>query len=117
MSQDKVLTLTTEAFQASVLDDPTPILIDFWAPWCGPCRMMSPILHKAAESLDGVCRVAKVNVDEEGDLAQAFGIRSIPTLVLMQDGKPIDAVSGVLPEATLVARVRGKISPPQAKAG
>jgi thioredoxin len=104
-----VIELKTEAFKAEVIDNGSPILLDFWAPWCGPCRMMKPHLEEAALQLDGVARVAQINVDEEQALAEAFGIKSIPTLVLMQNGQVIDAMRGVVPSDELVARIRSKV--------
>ncbi|HVT11784.1 MAG TPA: thioredoxin [Fimbriimonadaceae bacterium] len=105
-----VFNLTAEAFQSEVIDNPTPILIDFWAPWCGPCRIMKPLLAEAAATMAGEVRVAQVNVDEEGAIAGAFGVQSIPTLVLMRGGKVLDAVAGVMPANALVARVRQKLA-------
>jgi thioredoxin len=104
-----ILELTTAAFQAEVLDNPTPILIDFWAPWCGPCRAMKPNLAEAAAALQGKVRVAQVNVDEQPEIAGAFGIRSIPTCVLMEAGKVIDAYLGVVPARELVSDVLGRL--------
>jgi thioredoxin len=107
-----VIELKTDAFKAEVIDNGTPILIDFWAPWCGPCRIMKPHLEETAKQLAGVVRVSQVNVDEEPKLADAFGIQSIPTLVLMQDGKVIDAMQGVVPSGALVARIRERLAQP-----
>jgi thioredoxin 1 len=97
--------ITEADFKAVIVDDPSPILIDFWAPWCGPCRMMNPILEDAAKRLEGKVRVVKVNVDEEPRIADAFGIRGIPTLVLIKDAKVIDLLQGVMPAAQLASRV------------
>lgn len=105
----QVLELTTSAFKGEVIDNPKPILIDFWAPWCGPCRAMKPVLAEASQSLAGKVRVASVNVDQERAIAEAFGIRSIPTCVLMQNGKVLDAFVGVVPAKDLVADVLGRI--------
>jgi len=105
-SVDSIFVLTTDSFRAKVQDDPTPILIAFWAPWCGPCRAMKPILSDVAKTLGEEVRVATVNVDEEPALAEMAGIRSIPTLVVVKNLKVIDAVSGVIPAPELVQRVR-----------
>lgn len=104
-----VIELKTEDFKAEVIENGNPILLDFWAPWCGPCRMMKPHLEEAARQLDGVARVAQINVDEEQALAEAFGIQSIPTLVLMHNGQVVDAMRGVVHADALVARIRSKV--------
>lgn len=104
-----ILELTAQTFTAEVVENKTPILIDFWAPWCGPCRMMKPILGEVAKSLAGEVRVAEVNVDDEPAIADAFGIRSIPTLVLIQGGHVVDSVNGVVPAERLVSHIRAKL--------
>lgn len=100
-----VINLKTEDFRTIVIDDGSPILLDFWAPWCGPCRMMKPHLEETARQLAGSVRVAQVNVDEEPAIAEAFGIRSIPTLVLMKSGQVVNAVQGVVPASSLVPHI------------
>lgn len=105
-----VLTLDRSNFQAEVLESQTPVLIDFWAPWCGPCQMMKPHLAEAARQLQGQVRVGAVNVDEEPALSEAFGVRGIPMLALVQGTRILDAWSGVTPAADLVKRVREKLS-------
>jgi thioredoxin len=104
-TESAIIHLTEGGFNRSVVDDPDPILIDFWAPWCGPCRMMNPILEEAAKSLAGKVRIAKVNVDDEPGIANAFGIRGIPTMVLIRGAKVVDAFQGVVPAEDLVKRV------------
>jgi len=79
--------LTTGNFEAEVINSSVPVLIDFWATWCGPCRMIAPFVERIAEEYEGSLKVGKVNVDEEPALANAFGIDSIPTLILIKDGK------------------------------
>lgn len=105
-----IIHLTEGAFKKAVVEDPTPILIDFWAPWCGPCRMMNPILEEVAKSLAGKVRIAKVNVDEETGIANAFGIRSIPTLFLVREGKVVDVIQGVMPADNLVKHIEAKLA-------
>lgn len=105
-----VLDITKDTFKTQVGEDKTPILIDFWAPWCGPCRAMGPILHDVASQLEGEVRVAKVNVDNEREIAEAFGIRSIPTILLIKDLKIVDSVIGVMPAERLVSQVRSALS-------
>ena len=82
-----------------------PVLIDFWATWCGPCRMMAPIVEELAEEKEGVLKVAKVDVDEEPELATKFGIVSIPTLVLMKGGQVVDVLVGYRPKDAVLAFV------------
>lgn len=83
-----------------------PVLIDFWAPWCGPCRMMGPIIEQLAEEYEGKAKVGKVNVDEEGELSQAFGVMSIPTIVLVKDGKVVKQAVGARPKAEVEAMLQ-----------
>ena len=97
-----VLELTMENFEQEVLQSDKPVLIDFWATWCGPCRMMGPVVDAFAEEHPEI-KVGKVNVDEQMPLAGAFGIESIPTLVAIKDGKAIATVVGVRPKEELEA--------------
>lgn len=91
-----VMTINQENFVSEVLNAKEPVLVDFWATWCGPCRMMAPILDKVAQAHPEI-RVGKINVDEEPDLAAKFQVMSIPTLVLFRDGKAVSTSVGVRP--------------------
>jgi putative thioredoxin len=97
--------ITIENFDQDVVATSmtTPVLVDFWAPWCGPCKTIGPILEKLEADYQGRFQLAKINSDEEQELSQAFGIRSIPTCVLMINGKPVDGFQGALPESQLKA--------------
>ena len=100
-SFEEVHLLSDRNFKAEVLKSPLPTLVDFWAPWCGPCRALGPIIEQlAAERADSV-KVAKLNVDEGPNLAAAYGIHSIPTLMIFKDGKVVDRFVGVQPKAVL----------------
>ncbi len=89
------ITITTENFEQEVINSKLPVLIDFWATWCGPCQMIAPTVEEIAEEYEDRIKVGKINVDDERDLAVSFGISSIPTLVLMKNGKAADMMVGL----------------------
>jgi len=93
--------VTDGSFQKDVLDSEIPVLVDFWAPWCGPCRMVSPVVEEIAEQYDGKVKVVKVNTDDNPNIATQYGIRSIPTLMIFKGGQRVDMVVGAVPKSTL----------------
>ena len=97
-----VVTITNENFEQEVLHADRPVLLDFWAAWCGPCRMVSPIVDEIAEENDAI-KVGKVNVDEQPELARRFGIMSIPTLIVMRDGQVANQAVGARPKEAILA--------------
>lgn len=100
------LKITRENFENEVMKSNILVLIDFWAPWCGPCQMMGPIIEQLAEEYEGKAKVGKVNVDEEGELSQAFGVMSIPTIVLVKDGKVVKQAVGARPKTEVEAMLQ-----------
>ena len=97
-----VITITSKNFEEEVLKSEVPVLLDFWATWCGPCKMVSPIVDEVANEVEGKAKVGKVNVDEEQELASAFQIMSIPTLVVIQNGKLVKQAVGVRSKAEIL---------------
>ena len=98
MSTDKILTVTSDDFDEKVLGAEVPVLVDFWAAWCGPCKMVAPVLDELAEEMDGKLRIAKLNVDENQDIAEQFQVSSIPTFILFKQGEAADRMLGAMPK-------------------
>jgi thioredoxin 1 len=94
-------TVTDTSFKEEVLDSEVPVLVDFWAPWCGPCRMVAPVVDEIAEQYEGQVKVVKLNTDENPNVASQYGIRSIPTLMIFKGGQRVDMVVGAVPKTTL----------------
>ena len=103
MASDLIKHVSDATFQADVLDSKAPVLVDFWAEWCGPCKMIAPILDEVASAYTGKLQVAKVNVDENREVPAKFGIRGIPTLMLFKDGQLAATKVGALSKAQLTA--------------
>jgi thioredoxin len=93
--------VTTTTFEQEVLNSDTPVIVDFWAEWCGPCHAVAPVLDKIAAERDGELKIVKVNIDEEQDLAMRYGVVSIPTMILFRDGEPSAAAIGAQPKTAL----------------
>jgi len=101
---DNVFEVTDNSFQADVIESDTPVLVDFWAPWCGPCRVVAPVLEEIAGER-GDLRIAKLNVDENQQTAATFEVLSIPTLILFRNGQPVKKVIGAYPKKKLEAEL------------
>jgi thioredoxin 1 len=102
---EKIAHLTAASLKTTVSSATTPVLVDFWAPWCGPCKAIAPILEELATELDGKINIAKVNIDENAEAAREFGIRAIPTMLLFKGGQVADQIVGMTSKATLKAKL------------
>jgi thioredoxin 1 len=107
MASENVVQISADNWQSEVLDSQTPVLVDFWAEWCGPCKAIAPLLDELADEMSGRLKVAKVNVDENQQLTGEFGIRSIPTLLLMKGGTVQEQIVGALGKSA----IKDKIEP------
>ncbi len=105
-----IVTLTSSNFDDEIKQAATPILVDFWAEWCGPCRMVTPVLEKLADEYAGKARVGKVNVDEQSSLAAKFGVQSIPTLLLFKEGKVVEQFIGATTRDVLAKLIDKHVS-------
>jgi thioredoxin 2 len=108
---DRPLVVTDASFAAEVERSPLPVLVDAWAPWCAPCRTIAPVIDELAAELAGRVRVAKLNVDENPVTASRFGLRSIPTLLVLRGGREVDRMVGVQPKQEIATRLRRLLGP------
>lgn len=101
----KEITLNEENFEQEVLNADIPVLVDFWAPWCGPCRILGPIVEEVAEEFDGKAKVCKLSTDDSSTLAGQYGVISIPTIIIFKNGQPFDQMIGAVPKETIVSKL------------
>lgn len=109
-NEKSYITLTEENFRKEVLESSQPVLVDFWAAWCGPCHVLGPVVEELAGDLAGQAKVGKLNVDENPGIASQYGIRSIPTVLVFDQGKVADSTVGVVPKQALRDKISGLVS-------
>ena len=109
--QQSYVTLTDRNFQREVIESQKPVLVDFWAPWCGPCQAMGPVIKELAEEFQSRAVVAKVDVDNNQEIAGRYGIQSIPTLMIFQNGEVVDQMVGTMPKKALAEKLEKQLQP------
>jgi thioredoxin 1 len=109
--QQSYVTLTDRNFQQEVIESQKPVLVDFWAPWCGPCQAMGPVIKELAEEFQSRAVVAKVNVDDHQEIAARYGIQSIPTLMIFQNGEVVDQMVGTMSKTALAQKLESQRQP------
>jgi len=103
--------ITDSTFDAEVLKSDIPVLTDFWAEWCGPCKAIAPILNQIAEEYEGRIKITKVDVDQSNQMAMQFGVQSIPTMILFKNGQPVERLVGAMPKDRLLSRIKPHLPP------
>ncbi len=103
------VTLTDDTFAFEVLESSVPVLVDVWAPWCGPCRVIGPIVDQLAQEFGGQAKVGKLNIDDHPRLATRYGVRAVPTLLIFQNGRVVDEIIGVVPKAVLAEKLTAQV--------
>lgn len=106
----KALKFTDDSFENDVLNANEPVLVDFWAEWCGPCRMVGPVVEELAGEYEGKAKIGKVNVDENPEISMKYGIRSIPSLLIFKDGEVVDQIVGAVPKTQLKKQLEAQLT-------
>lgn len=101
MASDAIIELSDSTFESEVVNSDLPVLVDFWAPWCGPCRAIAPLVEEISSSYEGKIKVGRMNVDENQSTTMKFGIRSIPTIIMFKDGEAVDQIIGAVPKGEI----------------